>query len=300
MGFSGPDSCDSLLGVIFGSNEFSAEAQALAQSLGLALIDGSPYRSAKARERLNFFRQLQDQSEQCEYAFYLDEGGLQLLQLNSAVVVSVDFCSGKADHRRRFGGGSGQLIAKAAGFKMVSGSGFRPRLIDATAGLGQDSFVLASLGAQVTMLERNPIVQCLLQDGLARARASHDLDLADVISRMSLEKTDAYEYLQKDLGENRPHIVYLDPMFPERKKSAQVKKEMQSFHDVVGADLDADKLLDQARSTALARVLVKRPKAAGFLADVKPDHQLSGKTGRYDIYVNASLERFASAEGGSP
>ncbi|WP_445775347.1 class I SAM-dependent methyltransferase, partial [Shewanella sp.] len=64
--------------------------------------------------------------------------------------INVDFVSGAVAHRRKFGGGRGQSIAKAVGLKQ----GVTPTVVDGTAGLGRDAFVLASLGCKVIMVER--------------------------------------------------------------------------------------------------------------------------------------------------
>ena len=102
-----------------------------------------------------------------EFALQLGEGGLQLVELGPQAPgpVRVDFVEGAVAHRRLFGGGAGQMIAKAVGVQ----AGVRPRVLDATAGLGRDAFVLASLGCQMTLIERQPLIAALLEDGLARA-----------------------------------------------------------------------------------------------------------------------------------
>ncbi|MYM65059.1 class I SAM-dependent methyltransferase [Pseudomaricurvus sp. HS19] len=193
--------------------------------------------------------------------------------------VRVEFAGGAADHRRKFGGGSGQMIAKAVGVKLS-----RPlTVLDATAGLGRDAFVLAGLGCQVLLQERQPVVAALLQDGLRRAGLSADPEVRGIIARMTLLQADSLAAMPS------ADVVYLDPMFPERSKSASVKKEMALFHHLVGADSDADGLLERALQAARYRVVVKRPRKAPFLADCKPSYELSGKTSRYDIYVNARL-----------
>jgi len=84
-------------------------------------------------------------------------------------------------------------------------------------------------------------------------------------------------------------VVYLDPMFPPRDKSALVKKEMRAFHDVVGSDDDADALLAPALKLAQKRVVVKRPGYAGFLAGVAPTMAVTGKNNRFDVYINAAI-----------
>ena len=195
--------------------------------------------------------------------------------------VYVDFVSGKAEHRRKFGGGKGQDIAKAIGLHKIK----HPHVIDATAGLGRESFVLATLGCTVTLLERNPTVHALLADGLERARQSETKDLQDIVERMTLHHQDAYTHLRNLAPEDLPDVIYLDPMFPERQKSAQVKKDMRFFHEVVGNDQDDDDLLALARQRCKRRVAVKRPRHAPELADEKPDFVISGKAVRYDVYL---------------
>ncbi len=203
------------------------------------------------------------------------------------LVVKVDFASGSVAHRRQFGGGKGQMIAKAVGLA----KGFVPHVLDATAGLGRDAFVLASLGATVSLLERSPVVYALLEDGLARARAfavaEGDTALGDILNRMTLINTDSAAYMTK--SEAQYDVVYLDPMFPERKKSAQVKKEMRVFHAAVGADEDADQLLPLALEQAIYRVAVKRPRIAPDLAGKTPSFRLEGKSSRFDIYTKLAF-----------
>jgi 16S rRNA (guanine1516-N2)-methyltransferase len=196
--------------------------------------------------------------------------------------VWVDFLSGAVNHRRLFGGGKGQMIAKAVGVQ----ARVKPRVLDATAGLGRDAFVLASLGCPVAMLERSPLVWALLNDGLQRAQAGADAELAEIVNRLSLKSTDARDYLSSPPQNSPvPDVIYLDPMFPARGKSADVKKEMQAFHQVVGADPDAAELLASARALANYSVVVKRPRKAPDLADTAPSYRLEGKSSRFDIYT---------------
>jgi 16S rRNA (guanine1516-N2)-methyltransferase len=195
--------------------------------------------------------------------------------------ILVDFASGAATHRRKFGGGKAEGIAKAVGLNKKPGLS----VIDATAGLGRDAFVLASLGAQMTLVERNPAVAALLADGLRRAAL--DAQTADWLpAQMQLVHLSAAEALQSLPPAD---VVFLDPMFPPREKSALVKKEMRAFHDVVGADDDADALLAPALALAKHRVVVKRPGYAEFLAGKKPTMSIEGKNNRFDVYVNAGF-----------
>lgn len=195
--------------------------------------------------------------------------------------IIVDFASGAATYRRKFGGGKSEGIAKAVGLHKKAGL----QVIDATAGLGRDAFVLASLGATVTLVERNPAVVALLQDGLRRAAL--DPALADWLpQRMQLVHATAHQALQQLPA---PDVVFLDPMFPAREKSAAVKKEMAAFHQVVGTDDDADALLPLALQLAQKRVVVKRPGYAEFLNQQQPSMSIEGKNNRFDVYVIASL-----------
>lgn len=189
--------------------------------------------------------------------------------------VFVDFAGGKQAHRRQFGGGRGQPLARAVGMK----KGHNPTIIDATAGLGRDAFVLATLGATVTLVERSPVVAELLRDGLARAAV--ETDLLETISRMTLVHGNAIETLN---SLPKHDIVYLDPMYPHRDKSALVKKEMRLLREVVGDDPDTADLLTAARQVAGKRVVVKRPNKAPFLGDQVASSQVPGKTTRYDLY----------------
>ena len=192
--------------------------------------------------------------------------------------ILVDFASGAASYRRLHGGG--EAIAKACGMQKKRDIS----VLDATAGLGRDGFVLANLGASVTLVERNPAVAALLFDGLRRAALVPELHW--VSERMQLLHLSAVQALKTQPAVD---VVYLDPMFPPREKSALVKKEMRAFHDVVGNDTDADALLEPALQLALKRVVVKRPGYADFLAQQKPTMSVTGKNNRFDVYINAAM-----------
>ncbi len=247
--------------------------------------------------------------EQAPFALVYDEAGVSLCHTGRKVPgpVRVDFLAGALDHRRRFGGGKGQMIAKAVGVK----AGVYPAVLDVTAGLGRDGFVLACLGCPVHWLERSPLVYRLLEDGLARARRhaaeGADPELEAILARLSLSEGDGREYLARLEGVDeepqrmnkepqRPDVVYLDPMFPERNKSADVKKEMQAFHRLVGRDEDAGELLSLARSVARYRVVVKRPRKAPDLAGVVPSHRIEGKSSRFDVYARQKLPERLNAD----
>ncbi|MAH73946.1 MAG: hypothetical protein CBC09_07560 [Cellvibrionales bacterium TMED49] len=200
-----------------------------------------------------------------------------------------DFISKKLNYRIKHGGGNGQALAKAIG---VTGK-CKPKVIDLTAGLGTDSFILASLGCKILMLERNPIIYELLYDGLARAvqRATVNRELACIMNHVNLTKIDALHYFAKLAPNNKFDVIYLDPMFDLPIRMAKVKKEMNSLHNIIGADNDADKLLEKAMERAKYRVVVKRSKKSPNLANIKPNLVLGGKSTRYDIYTVRRLPR---------
>ena len=192
----------------------------------------------------------------------------------------IDFLSGKNQHRRLYGGGKGQQLAKAIGLNKFK----NPSVLDTTAGLGRDAFVLATLGCQVTLLERTLPVYLLLEDALSRARECRDSTLQEIIGRMTLYHADSQDYLTQLVPEQYPDVIYIDPMFPPRTKSAKVKKEMAIFHHLVGKDEDATQLLKVGISRAKKRIVIKRPRLADHLYS-KPSFQIKGKSTRYDVYL---------------
>ncbi|MCL4119110.1 UNVERIFIED_CONTAM: hypothetical protein GTU68_003179 [Idotea baltica] len=198
------------------------------------------------------------------------------------LAISVNFAEGKTQHRRLHGGGKGQDIAKAVGLNKMS----EPTILDLTAGMGGDAFVLATLGANITMVERNPIVHALLKDALDRVKLIVDDELQEIINRLKLIKQNAADYLEQIRENDFPDVIYLDPMFPSRSKSAQVKKEMQFFHEIVGNDNDSEALFFLALHKAKKRIVVKRPRLADSISQTeKTAFEITGKSTRYDIYL---------------
>lgn len=198
--------------------------------------------------------------------------------------IRIDFCSPALNYRKAKGGGKNELIVKAIGIKGAS----EYSVIDATAGMGTDAFVLASVGCRVTMLERSPVVAACLDDALVRLIALPEA--VELAERMSLVHGDAVELLthwRRDPSHvvDVPDAIYLDPMFPHRKKSALVKKEMQALQQLLGVDPDADAMLAPAIALAKKRVVVKRPASAPFLAQRKPNMSMNSKKHRFDVYL---------------
>lgn len=231
-------------------------------------------------------------SQPIENSYFLEltESHLQL-QLNQAGKnspgpISVNFTSGAVNYRRHFGGGLGQTLAKAVGLSKSPDL----LILDATAGLGKDAFVFASLGAKVILVERSCISAALLEDGLIRGRLNSHI--SEIIQRMFLIHADSLTLLPRleelSLPEPfnlQPDVIYLDPMFPHRSKTAQVKKEMTALQHLIGPECDSDQLLHICRDTAAKRVVVKRPVKAEFLAGSKPSFSMPMKKHRYDIYL---------------
>ncbi|MBD3821985.1 MAG: class I SAM-dependent methyltransferase [Thiotrichales bacterium] len=219
--------------------------------------------------------------------------------------VFIDFLGGKKNHRRQFGGGKGQPLARAVGIA----SDFTPKVIDATAGMGGDAFVFATLGCEVLMIERSPIVAALLQDALNRANLELQLEtshtaqgkpqrfdedertfLSETISRMQLVNADAAEFIATTKPE--ADAIYLDPMYPEKKKKAATNKEMTALQGLVGPDMDSSRLLEAALAVAKKRVAVKRPAKAEpiqLASGKKPSASIQSPNTRYDLYVSTAV-----------
>lgn len=183
--------------------------------------------------------------------------------------------------RRRIAGGKRQLLGKAAGLAKVAA----PRILDATAGLGRDAFVLAALGARVTLAERNPTVAALLAD--ARQRALADPATAAAASRTDIACADGRNLMGAPArAADGPYdVIYLDPMYPDRGKAALASKELQFLRELTLGEDDADALLAPALANAARRVVVKRPLAAPPLAGRAPSLEFSGTQARFDVYL---------------
>jgi 16S rRNA (guanine1516-N2)-methyltransferase len=194
----------------------------------------------------------------------------------------VDFVGGAVGHRFRSGGGRDHALLKATGVSKAQ----HPTVIDATAGLGRDSFLLATLGAKVTLLERSAEVHDLLQRGLETARATAP-ELAEIVARMTLVHGDAREILPG----LRADVVMVDPMHPPRRKTALVKKEMRLLRQLVGTDPDVSELMHAALASSCGRVVLKWPLRADPIAGLpKPSYQIMGKTVRYDVFATPSAD----------
>jgi len=247
--------------ILMNSPELAPKAQALAESLGLPVHTDIP--------------------DDASHALHVSEDGLslQVLKPTPMTPIQVDFCDPKQAHRLKPQQWRQELIARACGFKQNR----EPRLLDATGGFGEDAFVLASLGAHVTLLERAPIMHALLADALEFAKRQN----IPGAMRMQLKRADAREHLSTI---NDPYdVIFLDPMYPDPDKRALVKKRCRIIRDLVGDDHDADELLSLALTKA-SRIVVKRPRLAPPLANTPTKDSLAGKAVRFDIYFNPTLK----------
>ena len=195
----------------------------------------------------------------------------------------VDFLHGSVGYRHTHNLTIHQPLARATGIQ----PGFRPDILDATAGLGRDAFLLASLGCQVTLCERSKILWALLDDGLKRA-CQHEKTASIIQQHMRLIHSDATTFLANNPAQP-PHTVYLDPMYPHVEKSALNKIEMRILRTLVGHDTDAANLLAASLAKATNRVVVKRPKGAPFLGNKQPHHSTPMKNSRFDVYLTRYL-----------
>jgi 16S rRNA (guanine1516-N2)-methyltransferase len=209
---------------------------------------------------------------------------LELVTCGTHGAVFAEFVEGAARHRRQQGGGRGQPVARAIGLK--SGVPL-PHVVDATAGLGRDAFVFATLGCRVTLIERSPIAAALLDDALERA--ARDADTQEIAARMTLVHANAIEWLSQAGTAHQADVVYVDPMFPDTGKSAAAKKDMQAFQQVIGDDMDSSALLNAALAAAQGRVVVKRPRLGAVIEGIAPSTQMEGKSTRFDIYSIKAL-----------
>ena len=194
-------------------------------------------------------------------------------------------------------GRKSELLLQAA--KLTADS----QVIDATAGFGHDSLILASTGAQVTMLEQQPLMALLLL--AEQLRMSTLPNWQKLMSRLQIINTDALTYFARFnnyLGadnEQAIDVIYLDPMFPEDSyqdsktgKGAKVGKHMQALHQLAHPPtLDEEQQLLQSAQAAISqnsqkqgRVIVKRPQFAPLLADQQPSESWNNEAVRFDGY----------------
>ena len=186
-------------------------------------------------------------------------------------------------HRVTNGRLSHEMLVRA-----VKTEGEHLKAIDATAGMGEDGFLLAAYGYEVTLYEQNPVIAALLKDALRRAKKH--MVLKDIAARMKLIEGNSVECLTKQL--DPVDVIYLDPMFPERRKSAAVKKKFQLLHVLENPcdEAEEETLIRAAFAAGPRKVVIKRPVKGGHLAGIKPSYSITGKAVRYDVLVPPSTK----------
>ena len=192
-------------------------------------------------------------------------------------MLKCSFIEGPILHRLKYGKGRGQNLAKAVGMKFNKNR----NIIDATAGLGYDSFILASLGSKVTLIERSQKMHSLLQNGIDEG-ISFGGEIEKIVNRMELLFGDSKDILPK----LTPEVIMIDTMYKDRKKTALVKNNMRLVREIVGPDSDYVELLKVALNSAKNRVVLKQPRYAEPIKEIrKCSHQILGRTIRYDVYM---------------
>lgn len=234
-------------------------------------------------EFLDRAREIADHLEGCpvtsandgdERYLRLDKEGLTLVQ--GKMELRGDF---RHMIRRVLGGHlQHEKLIKAIRFKEESGQLFA---VDATAGLGEDAFIIAAFGFQVLMCEYNPVIAALLRDALDRARG--DADIGDIVRRMELREGSSVDIL-KTL-DRKPDLIYLDPMFPAKKKSGISTKKLQLFQKLEMPCADEEELLMAAYAAEPRRIVIKRPVKGEPLAGKKPGYSIDCRNVRYDCHV---------------
>lgn len=289
-----------LLVVLSLSTTADERARALAQQLGVPhRVAAQPTASAA--------------SPAFDFELHVDEDRTTLQpRAYKSGPIGIDFNSGRNLHRLLHSGGRNQTLAKAVGIKR---SFNRQQInawhvLDTTSGFCRDSWALAAVGCRVTALERCVWLHEMQIQALQRASkpvnteitgngGSHGAEVDQAVqqtaARISPLNTDAISWLLEQSGNiTTADVIYIDPMYPERKKSAAVKKEMQALHQLLGADTDSDKLLanacQAAQQLATQRIVVKRPGWAEPLpgyADWRAVTSHSSENTRYDVYLNS-------------
>jgi len=218
----------------------------------------------------------------CDFFYKMNSDKLELHsnEVNQPVPspLCIDFLTGAPYYRFQNNRTINQPLAKAVGIKQ----GVRPDILDATAGFGEDGFVLASLGCSVTMIERSPYIWALLENALRRCQ-SHPVIGNIVTEKIELFRADATHFITESTRDF--DTIFLDPMYPHRAKSALNKQRMRVLRALVGDDTDGDRLLHVALAKAGKRVVVKRPARAELLAGHTPSFAITARSSRYDIYL---------------
>jgi len=235
-----------------------------------------------------WFSSALDLPEDATHVLWVSTHGFALGKVGNKMptATSVDFLNPTLLYRLRTSG-KRQGLGKAVGLDKVAA----PTVLDATAGLGRDALVLAYLGCEVLMLEKSALIHILLEDGLNRAKAAGSVLLNKAPLRMHLLQCDAlqrFAEIQQGTA-TRPDVIYLDPMFPTRQKTAMVKKDLALLQEILGVEENFANLLQAARSCAIHRVVVKRPGNSLSKSLPVPTFVVPCKSAHFEVYVNSSF-----------
>ena len=201
------------------------------------------------------------------YLYFTDDY-LHIALKQSGIDFCVDFCSKQAAFRQQQN--NRELLLRALGDAKS--------VCDLTCGFAKDTLVMAHKNINVTALEKNSIIFALTDNALQRLKISKP----ELAAKINIYNSDAVNWLAQN---NKTFdAIYLDPMFPARKKSAQVKKAAQVLQflncNAEQTVWDLAVLLQYCK-----RVVVKRPKNAENLFTQKPCFSVKGSTCRFDGYL---------------
>lgn len=253
--------------VTVSDNQYLPLAQQLAGNIGLPLVPATA------------------NSGQDHWQLQVNANHVRIVRPDG-LAMTVDFINSKAQRRSNEHNILQQPLAKALGIKTFQKRHeHAPTVIDGTAGLGQDAWLIARLGCNVTLVEQSTILSSMLEFAVQKALA-HD-EYQSTAQLLSVKHANTAEYLATRTNPTAD-IVFLDPMYPARRKQALVKKEMQMLHELIGPDDNNEQLLNSALSHARFRVVVKRPKSAEPLigSDAWPGQltSVSSPNTRFDVY----------------
>ncbi len=234
-------------------------------------------------DKFEFTKNTSGENSSIEWSNFLKKENFDLSQVSKIVFLhsspiiydlagnkfSIDFNENKLNYHKKKGSIKTELIGRAMG---AGRAGLR--VLDLSAGLGIDAIFLSQLGYQVTALERNPLIYLALQTAW-----NHLLTAKEKINFVYSSALDYFKTTDQTFD-----VIYFDPMFPDKIKTALPRQEMVFFRNLVGDDVDAQTVLESAlKFKNVERIVVKRPAKAPILGG-KPHSEVSGKLVRFDIY----------------
>ncbi len=247
---------------------------------GITYTDDTCLKIAQSLAESRDFVLSADKDPTIRFWLVVSKEGIRLEDTSSKIgALKIDFLSGSNLHRLHHSQGQREYLLRAIGKHPP-----KTTIVDATAGLASDGFMLAVRGFKVTLIEQNPVVATLLEDALARAYKDSEHGQM-LLANLQLKIGNAQDIL--DNMPDKPEFIYLDPMYPKTDKSSLPTKSMQYLQKIVVPE-SKDDLLVNSLENVKKKVVVKRSKTASYLENINPSHQIFGKTTRYDIYLKSS------------